>query len=176
MESMNRRFAPLSILAYNEQMTATAHILVAGAIVSKIPNPYISLPLVFASHFVMDAVPHWDFGTNWRRRPKRMTAVLAIAETLVGLGVGYLVWSTQVAPTTLAAASVLSILPDWLESPWYIFFANAQKHGPAKQAGFWEKLTFRIYKTENIFHTKAQFPLGLITQVATVAFFLLLLR
>lgn len=156
-------------------MTATAHILVAGAIVSKISNPAISLPLVFASHFVMDAVPHWDFGTNWRSRPKHTTAVLAIAETLIGLGVGYLVWGTQIPLPTLATASVLSILPDWLESPWYIFFADAQKHGPSNQAGFWEKLTFRIYKTENIFHTKAQFPLGLITQIATVAFFLLLL-
>ena len=29
----------------------------------------------------------------------------------------------------------------------------------SKRAGFWEKLTYKIYKTENIFHNKTSFLL-----------------
>ena len=157
-------------------MTATAHTLVAGAIISKIPNPFISLPIVFVSHFVMDSIPHWDFGTNWRSRPKRTTGIIAIAETLFGLGIAYALYGGTQPLGILLTASILSILPDWIEAPWYLFFARQDKYKPAKFAGFWEKLTFRIYKTENIFHSKAQFPLGIITQIVTVIFFLMLLR
>ncbi|KKU86222.1 MAG: hypothetical protein UY16_C0060G0002 [Candidatus Gottesmanbacteria bacterium GW2011_GWA2_47_9] len=72
-------------------MTATAHALVAGAIASKIPDPLAAAALALASHFIMDSVPHWDFGTNWRNRPKSIRGILAIAETrLAGNAVVYL--------------------------------------------------------------------------------------
>ena len=155
-------------------MTATAHALVSAAIVAAIPNPEISLPLVFASHFIMDAVPHWDFGTNWRGRSKFDTGVIAICDTILGFTVAYFAFGGKVDLPLLLAAVSLGNLPDWLEAPWYIFFAkNDSKEAPRR--GFWQKLTYRIYRMENVFHTKAQMPLGLATQIATVLFFLLLL-
>ena len=157
-------------------MTATAHALVAGAIASKIPDPLAAAALALASHFIMDSVPHWDFGTNWRNRPKSITGILAIAETVIGMSVAYLVFGGKVELGLLLITVVASLIPDWLETPWYIFFANKNKKEPTKNAEFLEKLCFNIYKTENVFHTKASFPFGVITQVATVAFFLLLLR
>ena len=156
-------------------MTATAHAIVAGAIATKFPDPIVALPIAFISHFIMDTVPHWDIGTNWRDRSKHTTGVLAVGETIIGATLAYLLFSSKVAPALLAATIVVSILPDWLETPWYIFFAHQKKHEPAAKAGFWEKLSFAIYKTENVFHTKTQFPLGVLTQVATVLFFLILL-
>ncbi len=42
------------------KMLSTPHLLVGAAIVKAIPNPAISLPAAFASHFVLDSVPHWD--------------------------------------------------------------------------------------------------------------------
>lgn len=157
-------------------MTATAHALVAGAIASKFPDPTTAMTLAFVSHFVMDAVPHWDFGTNWRSRPKLLTGIVAIFETLVGLLTGYLFFRTQVPFLLLTATMVASMVPDWLEAPWYVFFATAHKFAPAKTSGFWEKFTFRVYKTENFFHTKTTPVLGIITQIASVVFFLSLLR
>lgn len=157
-------------------MTATAHALVAGAIATKFTDPATASLLALTSHFIMDAVPHWDVGTNWRLRHKNTTGLLAIIETLIGILIAYYFFGNRAAFPLLSLSIFFSLLPDWLETPWYIFFAHQKKREPAKNAGFFEKLSFRIYKTENAFHTKAQFPFGVITQIATVAFFLILLQ
>jgi len=156
-------------------MTATAHALVAGAIAAHVQNPFLAVTLSFASHFILDAVPHWDMGTNWRNRSKKTTGLLALSDTLIAITVTYFFYSGKVALLPLTSCIFASELPDWLETPWYIFFANQNKHEPALKAGFVEKLTYRIYKMENAFHCKAQFPFGAITQVAMVLFFMALL-
>src|SRR5512135_368108 len=137
-------------------MTATAHALVSGAIVAAIPDPRISLPLALASHFIMDAVPHWDFGTNWRSRSKTATGLIAVADTILGFTVAYFAFGGKVGLPILVSAVALGNLPDWMEAPYYIFFAKQHKNGPPENAGGWEKLTYRIYKMENRFHSKAQ--------------------
>lgn len=157
-------------------MTATAHALVAGAIASQVSDPVLAVLLSFASHFIMDAVPHWDMGTNWRKRTKFTTGLLALADTIVGITVTYFLFSGKVALLPLASCILAAELPDWLETPWYIWFAHQDKHEPELKAGFLEKLTYKIYRLENVFHTKAQFPFGAFTQIATVAFFLALLK
>lgn len=156
-------------------MTATAHTLVAGAIAAKFTDPATSASLALLSHFIMDTIPHWDIGTSWRNRPKETTGMLAILETSVGLGIGYYFFR-DLAPTgALILAMIFSLLPDWLEAPWYIFFASPKHMQPSQKARFWENLTYRIYKVENYFHTRAEFPFGVLTQVVTVLFFLVLL-
>ncbi len=157
-------------------MTATAHALVAGAIATRFSDPGAAALLALTSHYIMDSIPHWDFGTNWRNRPKKTTGLFAIVETSIGIGVSYYFFG-QYLPLTLWAATVVAgIIPDWLETPWYIFYASQNKHAPSKTAGFLERLAFSFYKIPNIFHSKAQLPLGLITQVATLGFFLFLLK
>jgi hypothetical protein len=156
-------------------MTSTAHTLVGGAIASAIPNPTIALPFILVSHFLMDCIPHWDMGTNWRNRSKRTTGILAIAETLTGITIAYSLYQGKVDSTYLILAIIASLLPDWLETPWYIFFAHQKKLAPKKHASIPEKLAYAIYKFENLFHVKAEFPLGVFTQIATVAFFLIVL-
>ncbi len=159
-------------------MTATAHALVAGAIAAHFAgDPVLAIAIALTSHFIMDAVPHWDIGTNWRSRSKATTGAFAIADTILGITVTYFLFASKVAVLPLGACILASLLPDWMETPWYIFFVHSNtKREPAKNAGFWEKFTYGIYKTENMFHAKAQFPLGAITQLITVAFFLLILR
>ena len=156
-------------------MTATAHAIVAGAIYQAIPNPTISIPLAFVSHFIMDAVPHWDIGTSWRSRSKKTTGIFAISDTVLGITLAYFLFQGKGDGLSLLLTLIASEIPDWLEAPWYIFFARHDSHKPGSRAGFWEKLSYRIYRTENVFHTKAGYPFGVITQVATVVFFLLLL-
>lgn len=157
-------------------MTATAHALVAGAILQASGDAASASLISIASHYIMDSVPHWDFGTNWRLRPKTTTGTLAIVDTVVGFTLAYMLFAGKngVVPVTMVTAA--SLLPDWLETPWYIFFAHQKKHAPAAHAGILEHLAFRLYKIPNAFHAKAPFPLGLITQIATVAFFWILLR
>ena len=43
-------------------LTLTTHAIVGGAIASLIPaHPWLGLSLAFASHFLLDALPHWDY-------------------------------------------------------------------------------------------------------------------
>lgn len=124
----------------------------------------------------MDSIPHWDFGTNWRNRPKHITGLISITDTVLGIALSFFIFRPYVNPLVLLAGIVFAILPDWLETPWYIVYAHHDKTKPGDQAGLFEKLAYRIYKTENYFHNKSQYPLGLLTQVVTVALFLLLLK
>lgn len=155
---------------------ATAHTLVAGAIAAKIGNPALALPLSFASHFILDSIPHWDFGTNWRKRTKFATGAFAIVDTVVGLSLAWIIFAPKVQPLLLAGCLLLSVIPDWLEAPWYIFFANANHKGPKANAGLFEKMFYGVYKLTNKAHTRGTFPWGVISQIATVTFFLLVLR
>lgn len=41
-------------------MTAPNHALTGALIGLSIANPAIALPLAFLSHFICDAIPHWD--------------------------------------------------------------------------------------------------------------------
>jgi len=41
-------------------MTAPNHALTGAIIGAVIPNPWLALPLAFLSHFVLDALPHYD--------------------------------------------------------------------------------------------------------------------
>lgn len=157
-------------------MTATAHALVAGAILTRYQDPLAASLLAFSSHYIMDSIPHWDFGTNWRKRPKSITGLLAIADTLLAFTVAYILFAGKVGVVPVTIVTIAALLPDWLETPWYIFFAHQKKHEPGPHAGMGERIAYTIYKLPNMFHTKAQFPLGFLTQVATVAFFLVLLR
>jgi hypothetical protein len=156
-------------------MTATAHALVAGAIASRFPDPVVASALAFTAHYAMDSIPHWDIGTNWRDRPRSQTGALALIETTVGIVLAVVLFSSRAPSVTLYAAIVFSLLPDWLEVPYYVLFAKQDKKHPDRKAGTLEKFTYRIYKTENFFHTKANFPIGIFTQIATVLFFFLLL-
>jgi hypothetical protein len=157
-------------------MTSTAHALVGAAIASRLQNPTLAVPLAFFSHFVLDSIPHWDFGTNWRHRSKFATGIFAIADTLVGITVAYFAFMAKVPTIPLLAAIIIAVMPDWLEAPWYIFFASPTKTEPSKNDGFFAHLTYGIYKLENRFHSKAQAPFGIITQIITVIFFLVLLK
>lgn len=157
-------------------MTATAHALVAGAIATRFPDPILASTLALTSHYVMDSIPHWDFGTNWRNRPKYATGIFAIAETACGVTLSYMIFGTYLPFTLWAITVVAAIIPDWLETPWYIWFANQKKHEPAPYAGAVEKIAYNFYKIPNVFHAKSQLPLGIITQIVTVAFFLVLLK
>jgi len=157
-------------------MTATAHALVAGAIAAHFPQPATAIPIALASHYVMDSIPHWDFGTNWRTRSKKQTGIMAVTETCIGVAITLFYYRSFVALPLLGATIVASLLPDWLETPWYILYADAKKHAPARDAGRWEKIIYRLYKGPNIFHTKASLPFGIITQIATVIFFLAILK
>ncbi len=59
-------------------MLTTTHAMAGAAIASAIPNPAISLPIAFGSHFVMDRVPHWPADDTKKKLTKRIYLVVLI--------------------------------------------------------------------------------------------------
>ena len=51
-------------------MTATGHALIGTVIAAKIVNPALAIPIALGSHFLADAIPHWDTGTNRDKKSK----------------------------------------------------------------------------------------------------------
>jgi len=52
-------------------MLSIAHGSTGALIASKIPNPFISFPIILASHFLEDRIPHWDVGQGLTEGKKR---------------------------------------------------------------------------------------------------------
>ncbi len=51
-------------------MLSIAHGLTGAFIATKIPNPYFSVPLIIAAHFLEDYIPHWDVGQGLTKKVK----------------------------------------------------------------------------------------------------------
>ncbi len=141
-------------------MTSISHALIGAAIANRIHNPAAAATISFATHFFCDAIPHWDLGTNWRLRPKIVTGTLAIVETLIALFGTYALFSEITPHLTLALAIIFSLLPDWLEAPYYLLLPTPPK------------FFYYSYKLQSYFHERLGWPLGAITQASVVAIFL----
>jgi len=63
-----------------------------------------------------------------------------------------------------------------MEAPWYLFWANKHAKIYGKYSSVWERIAHAIYLTESKFHKTVPLPFGLLTQIATVGFFLILLQ
>lgn len=111
-------------------MLETPHALVGAAIATKIPNPAISLPLAFASHFVLDMIPHWNphLNTELKKYGKITTKSKGIiAADVITAGAFGTLMATQFATSpyhfvTILSGAFFGILPDLVEGPY--FFLN----------------------------------------------------
>ena len=79
-------------------MTATAHALIGASIASRFTNPIIGIPLAIASHFLADLVPHWDAGTNHRKKSILRFKVEAALDVTLGFALAFLLFSSLVEP------------------------------------------------------------------------------
>ncbi|MBL7036319.1 hypothetical protein ISR94_00535 [Candidatus Microgenomates bacterium] len=145
-------------------MLETPHVALGAAIATKIPNPWISIPLSFASHFFLDMVPHWNphLNTETRKfgRPTKKTTALVIVDAttslLLGSYIAFQASSSAAHTLTILACCFASVIPDLLEAP---YFYLGMRHKFFKN---WIKLQKSIQVDTTIFW-------GLSTQVLTVA-------
>lgn len=140
-------------------MLETPHALVGMAVVTLIPNPLISLPLVLISHFIVDMLPHW----NWKpdTRPLSLLGIILDLILLESIAVYLIVRSSQ--PIILAAGSFFAILPDLLEAP-HIFL------------GFENKYLQKLLRFQKGLQNNVSVLPGIITQVLLAGICLLILR
>jgi hypothetical protein len=152
-------------------MLETPHVLVGAAIAAKIPNPWIAIPLAFASHFVLETVPHWNPHLNtetekYGHPTNKSTVVTAIDATtalISGSIIAYTALPNLAQAATILAASFFAVLPDLLEGPY--FFLNIRKQWMVR----WIKFQKSLQEDTTVFW-------GLITQLLIIGATILWLK
>jgi len=114
-------------------MLESPHVAVGAAIATKIPNPLISIPLAFMSHFVLERVPHWNphLNTELKKHGKitKKSTYIVVADATVALAIGFF-FASRAMPDgshalTILATSMASVLPDVIEGPYFFFKAKS---------------------------------------------------
>jgi hypothetical protein len=111
-------------------MLSISHAATGAFIAVKIGNPILAIPLILLSHYLEDAVPHWDAGTGLGSGKKtRSDAIKHGIVDLILAGIIVLVFYYPRFPIVpnLADASVrnfapywgafVGLIPDFLEAP-----------------------------------------------------------
>lgn len=103
-------------------MLETPHVALGLAIAVAIPNPLISIPLAFASHFALDMVPHWNphINTEMKKYGKLTNPTLFIIAVDLAIALILTIFIGKTNPY-IYLASFMSILPDIAEGPYFLF-------------------------------------------------------
>ena len=141
----------------------TPHVVVGAAIATKVVTPALAIPLAFASHFILEKVPHWNPHLNSETekfgRPTRESTYIVIADVIASLALGGYIASRALPDwgqsATILAAAFAAVLPDVLEGPY--FFLNMRND-----------LIKRWINFQKSIQVDTGIVPGLITQVITV--------
>jgi hypothetical protein len=95
-----------------DDMLSTPHLLVGAAIAKTIPNPAISLPVAFASHFLLDATPHWDGSP--KAPYSRKVIIAATSDYVFGAGLIFLLTRNDPSQVIVLAGAFMATLPDFI--------------------------------------------------------------
>lgn len=110
-------------------MLSISHAVTGAFIAVKVGNPALAIPLILLSHYLEDAVPHWDAGTGLTKGVK--TPGDALKHEIIDLalaGILVLVFyysrfplipytSYSIKSTTPYWGALFALLPDFLEAP-----------------------------------------------------------
>ena len=115
-------------------MTLTTHAIVGGAIVSLMPvHPLLGVCVAFASHFLLDAIPHWDYpirsasvnpeiaGSMKYDRALFADMVTIGADALLGIVLALILFTTQRSIILVLLGACAGILPDALQFAYMRF-------------------------------------------------------
>jgi len=108
-------------------MLETPHVFVGAAIALAVPNPFLAVPLAFASHFVLETIPHWNPHLNtetekYGQPTRKSTVITAIDSTIAlvsGSFIAYQALPDLTQSLTILAACFASVLPDVMEGPYF---------------------------------------------------------
>lgn len=102
-------------------MTGLNHALTGATVAALIDKPALALPAALLSHFIADAMPHWDYkvsgGVSGRLRIMSVDLLLSLA--LLGI----LAATVDAKPWLIVAGGLLAIAPDAM---WLRFFLSGK--------------------------------------------------
>ncbi len=148
-------------------MTATGHALIATLLIARFPDPLISLPLAFVSHFALDVIPHWDAGTHHHGKTRQKLFLEASADVVLSVLLSYVLYYYLGGQEyfILLVGIFLSQLPDWLTAPYFILHMRSP-------FVVWSKY---MYKLQHKINNRLDQPWGVVTQIASVIILYVLL-
>lgn len=123
-------------------MTGLSH-SITGSIISKLLPLPLALPVAFASHFLLDSLPH--FGEVFEKRKKLSKTIWTLDIILTAIYFVFLI-SLQLWATLLCA--IIAISPDFA---WIYRFTIAEKFGsiPPKPENKFNAWHVRIQRHES---------------------------
>lgn len=101
-------------------MLSISHTLTGGLIAAKLGHPALYIPLVLASHYLEDWIPHWDVGTGLSNgtRKKSHAIMMELVELTISIGLVYWLWPAGSALAMHAwLGAFIALLPDFMEAP-----------------------------------------------------------
>jgi hypothetical protein len=138
-------------------MLLISHVAAGAVIGSAIPNLWVALPLSFASHFVLDTIPHAQAPTDEGYKPNHSTYFWVLLDVAAVFGYFYFYKPSLSVFLVILAA----VLPDLLDLTRYNAFM------------------YKSFKPCYDFHDRIQNetnkPIGFITQIILISTCLLLL-
>jgi hypothetical protein len=116
-------------------MVLSTHAIVGGAIASLFPgHPVLAVAAGLASHFAIDAIPHWDYplrsiaiGTGADNRGLTVNAALLGDLALIGfdaclgLALAMLLFANSTTASVVALGAIAGMLPDPLQFVQSVF-------------------------------------------------------
>ena len=105
-------------------MTGYNHVATGAIIALSIKEPAIALPLAFASHFVLDALPH--YGADFHQRKKYPAFLRIVGTDLVLTPLAIVLVSLLAHSWLVFGAMLLAICPDivWFGKYYYDWRKN----------------------------------------------------
>jgi hypothetical protein len=110
-------------------MLETPHVAVGVAIATAVPNPFVAIPLAFASHFVLDKIPHWNphlyTETQKTGHPSKNSTMIASFDIGTAFVLGS-VFAYRALPDVnsallILACSFAAVASDVIKYPYYYF-------------------------------------------------------
>jgi len=140
-------------------MMLVTHATFGAFLATKISDPLISSPLLVASHFAFDRIPHWDLGRGFKKRAKLFNLILGGIDFSTAIFLCWLIFQNNKPLNPLLWTGVFfSLLPDFLEFP--VLFLD------------WKFFPFNKLEIihSHYFHRRTKFPQGLIPQLIIIVF------
>lgn len=146
-------------------MVSLAHALTGASIACAFPNPVIYVPSSLVSHYILDAIPHYDLGSTIKnyKKNKKTSLCLAFFDVLFAFFAIMIFGFLTKQKFNFYFGAFLGILPDLIEAP--LNFFN-------------KKYKFLIIFNKfhgKYHHNSKKMTTGIITQIITIALAILII-
>jgi hypothetical protein len=147
-------------------MTATNHALSGATIGLLITQPVLALPLALASHFVLDAMPHFglEFYKSENKR-KLFHKYLIVDAILLSLIIGFLLYSS--VSWLVLTCLFLAGCPDFVQAYQYLTNPNFRKN-PKEKSHWFTRFHKNIQWSESVKGLVVEIPFAILLSASII--------